>query len=73
VSRTGDVEDLARKLGQVLLPGSRLPGDTPPVGNLVRERYDWGRLTDQTETVYRQALARRGLLHKPSAGSLEPF
>jgi hypothetical protein len=46
VFRTGDVEDLdvedlAQKLGQVLLPGSRLPGDTPPVGDLVRERYDW--------------------------------
>jgi glycosyltransferase involved in cell wall biosynthesis len=60
VFRTGDVEDLTQKLGEVLLPGSHLPGDMPPVGGLVRERYDWERLTDQTELVYRQAIARRG-------------
>jgi glycosyltransferase involved in cell wall biosynthesis len=57
VFRTGDVEDLAQKLGQALLPGSRLLGDTLPVGQLIRERYNWERLTEQTEVVYRQALA----------------
>jgi glycosyltransferase involved in cell wall biosynthesis len=61
VFRTGDVEDLKQKLGQVLLPGSHLPGDTPPVGDLVRDRYNWEHLTDQTERVYRQAVARRDL------------
>lgn len=60
VFRTGDVQDLAQKLGEVLSPASRLPGDTPPVGGLVRERYDWKHLTDKTELVYQQALARRG-------------
>lgn len=59
VFRTGDIDDLSRKLGEVLLPGARLPGNTPPVGSLVRERYDWERLTDQTELVYQQAFARR--------------
>jgi glycosyltransferase involved in cell wall biosynthesis len=58
VFRTGDVEDLAQKLGQALLPGSRLVGDTPPAGQLVRERYDWERIAEQTELVYRGALAR---------------
>lgn len=56
---TGDVEGLRQKLGQALLPGSHLLSDTPPVGHLVRERYDWARLAEQTELVYRQALARR--------------
>jgi glycosyltransferase involved in cell wall biosynthesis len=59
VFRTGDVEDLTQKLGQILLPGSRLLSDTAPVGGLVRERHDWGCLTGQTENVYRQAMARR--------------
>jgi glycosyltransferase involved in cell wall biosynthesis len=60
VFRTGDVEDLTQKLGQALLPGSRLAGDTPPAGQLVRERYDWERIAEQTELVYRGALARCG-------------
>jgi glycosyltransferase involved in cell wall biosynthesis len=60
VFRTGDVEDLTQKLGQALLPGSRLVGDTPPAGQLVRERYDWKRIAEQTELVYRGALARCG-------------
>jgi glycosyltransferase involved in cell wall biosynthesis len=60
VFRTGDVEDLKQKLGQVLQTDSHPAGDTPSVGRLVRARYDWELLTDQTETVYRQALARRG-------------
>jgi glycosyltransferase involved in cell wall biosynthesis len=59
VFRTGDVDDLAEKLGQVLAPSSSLLANTPPVGNLVRKRYDWERLTKQTELVYRQALTRR--------------
>jgi glycosyltransferase involved in cell wall biosynthesis len=59
VFRTGNVEDLTQKLSQVLLPGSRLLSDTPPVGSLVRERYNWEHLTVQTELVYRQALAQR--------------
>ena len=60
VFRTGDVEDLKQKLGQVLLSDSHLAADTPPVGGLVRARYDWEFLTEQTERVYRQALAGRG-------------
>jgi glycosyltransferase involved in cell wall biosynthesis len=59
VFRTGDVEDLTRKLGQALLPNSQVREDTQPVGRLVRERYDWERLAKQTELVYREALARR--------------
>jgi glycosyltransferase involved in cell wall biosynthesis len=58
VFRTGDVEDLALKLGQALQPGSRLVADTPRAGKLVRERYDWERIAEQTENVYRGALAR---------------
>jgi glycosyltransferase involved in cell wall biosynthesis len=61
VFRTGDVDDLTEKLGQVLLPDSRLSAETPPVGSLVRARYDWTHLTEQTERVYQQALARRRL------------
>ena len=53
VFRTGDVEDLARKLDDAL---SRNYGTTP-VGHIVRERYDWGHLAERTELVYRQALA----------------
>ncbi len=60
VFRTGDVEDLAQKLGQALLPDSRLIRDTPPVGQLVRERYDWEHLAEQTELIYKQAVAGRG-------------
>ena len=59
VFRTGDVDDLAQKLGQALAPSSSLLADTPPVGTLVRKRYDWESLTEQTELVYRQALTRR--------------
>ncbi len=60
VFRTGDVEDLTQKLGEALLPGSRPRlSDTPPVGHLVRERYSWEHLAEQTELVYQQALARR--------------
>lgn len=57
VFRTGDVDDLARKLTQALSPGLSLPQRTPPVGQLVRRRYDWERITDDTERVYRLALA----------------
>jgi glycosyltransferase involved in cell wall biosynthesis len=60
VFRTGDAGDLAQKLGQALLPSSRLVGDTPPAGQLVRERYDWERIAEQTELVYRGAMARCG-------------
>jgi glycosyltransferase involved in cell wall biosynthesis len=57
VFRTGDSKDLTRKLGQALLPDSRLPADGSLVGQMVRERYDWERLAEQTEAVYRHALA----------------
>ncbi len=60
VFRTGDVEDLTQKLDQVLLPGSRVVSETPPVGHLARERYDWERLAELTEAVYRHALAAQG-------------
>jgi len=53
VFRTGDPEDLARKLDEAL---SRNYG-TAPVGHIIRERYDWGHLAERTEVVYRQALA----------------
>lgn len=59
VFRTGDIDDLEEKLALVLSSSSLL-SDTPRVGIVVRERYDWGRIADQTERVYRQALARRG-------------
>jgi glycosyltransferase involved in cell wall biosynthesis len=59
VFRTGDVNDLAQKLGQALLPGSTLLADMPPVGRLVRERYNWEHLAEETERIYRQALTRR--------------
>ena len=59
VFRTGDVEDLAQKLNQALSPGSRLPSDTPRVGQLVRDKYNWKHLAEQTELVYRRALDRR--------------
>lgn len=57
VFRTGDVGDLAQKLSLVLSPGSRLSSDTPRVGQLVRERYDWDHIANQTELVYQRALA----------------
>ena len=60
VFRTGDVEDLTQKLDQVLLPGSRVVSETPPAGHLARERYDWERLAELTEAVYRHALAAQG-------------
>jgi glycosyltransferase involved in cell wall biosynthesis len=60
VFRAGDVDDLAGKLTQALSPDSRLLSDTPRVGRLIRERYDWERVAGETELVYRQAVARRG-------------
>jgi glycosyltransferase involved in cell wall biosynthesis len=59
VFRTGDGDDLTQKLAQALSPDSHLLEDTARVGQLVRERYDWERLTDETEHVYRQAIAGR--------------
>jgi glycosyltransferase involved in cell wall biosynthesis len=59
VFRTGDVDHLAHKLRQALLPGSRGPTAPPSVGDLVRRRYAWEGLAEQTESVYRQALAGR--------------
>jgi glycosyltransferase involved in cell wall biosynthesis len=59
VFRTGDIEDLAQKLRLALSPDSRLLSDTPRVGGLVRERYDWERVASETELVYRQALSKR--------------
>lgn len=60
VFHTGDIDDLAQKLALALSSGSRLLSDTPRVGHLVRDKYNWEHLTDETELVYRQALARRG-------------
>jgi glycosyltransferase involved in cell wall biosynthesis len=57
VFRTGQVDDLTHKLTEVLAPDSRLVSDTPPVGRLVEQMYDWERLAQQTERVYRQVLA----------------
>jgi glycosyltransferase involved in cell wall biosynthesis len=57
VFRTGDVEHLTQKLSEVLLPGSGSVTETPPVGHLIRERYDWERIAEQTELVYLRALA----------------
>jgi glycosyltransferase involved in cell wall biosynthesis len=57
VFRTGDVDDLTKKLGQILLPGGRLLAETPPVGELVRDRYGWEHLAKLTEAVYLKALA----------------
>ena len=58
VFRTGDVDDLTRKLTLALSPESRLLSEIPGVGQLVRERYDWERVASETEDVYRQAIAR---------------
>jgi glycosyltransferase involved in cell wall biosynthesis len=58
VFRAGDVEDLTHKLTLALSRSSRLPADTPGIGRRVRERYDWERVADETEAVYRRALAR---------------
>jgi glycosyltransferase involved in cell wall biosynthesis len=55
--RTGDVEDLSRKLLSVLSEDSLLPRETPCIGELVRQRYDWEHIAEQTECVYRQALS----------------
>ena len=60
VFRTGNVEDLTRKLAQALVPGAHPPRGAPPVGQAVRERYDWEHLAEQTELVYWRALRRRG-------------
>jgi glycosyltransferase involved in cell wall biosynthesis len=59
VFRTGDVDDLRQKLGEVLALDSSFLTDMSPVGNLVRGRYDWERLTEQTEQIYRRVLAKR--------------
>ena len=58
VFRTGDVGDLSQKLSLALSPDSRLVDETRPVGRLVREQYDWERLAQQTEHVYRKILTR---------------
>lgn len=57
--RTGDVDDLTRKLKLALSPDSR-PIDAPPVGKLVQSRYDWGRIAAETALVYYEAVASRG-------------
>jgi glycosyltransferase involved in cell wall biosynthesis len=59
VFRVGDADDLTRKLTQAL-SRAQLPDDTPGVGQLVRERYDWERVAGETESVYRRAVAGRG-------------
>lgn len=55
--RTGDVGDLTQKLLRVLVRDSRAGNDTQSIGELVRQRYDWQRIAEQTECVYRRALA----------------
>lgn len=57
VFRTGDVDDLASKLTLALSRDSQPVEDLLPVGDLVRERYDWERIACDTESVYRRALA----------------
>ncbi len=63
VFRVGDVDDLTRKLELALSPDSRLLSDTPRLGQLVQDRYDWARIASETETVYREAVAVGGLNH----------
>jgi glycosyltransferase involved in cell wall biosynthesis len=63
VFRTGDIDDLAQKLALALGPESQRVHGTLHVEELVRERYDWGRIATDTELVYRQALAG----HDPTA------
>lgn len=57
--RTGDVDDLVRKLELALSPDSR-PIDVPRVGKLVQGRYDWGRIAAETALVYYEAVASHG-------------
>ncbi len=59
VFRTGDVDDLAHKLTLALSPDSRLLNNTPRIGHLVRERYNWERIAGETELIYRQVLLTR--------------
>jgi glycosyltransferase involved in cell wall biosynthesis len=72
VFRTSDVDDLRQKLGQTLAPDSSFPTDTRPIGNLVRELYNWEHLTEQTEQIYRKALARRrSMVNAPTASGAD--
>jgi glycosyltransferase involved in cell wall biosynthesis len=59
VFRTGDAVDLAEKIQQALTSGHGAQLRTPGVGDLVRERYDWDRIAEQTENVYRRAVDKR--------------
>jgi glycosyltransferase involved in cell wall biosynthesis len=70
VFRTGDVDDLTRKLTLALSRSSRLPADTPGISRLVRERYDWERVAGETEAIYFQALAAHG--RQPTVHGRQP-
>jgi glycosyltransferase involved in cell wall biosynthesis len=59
VFRTGDVADLARKLERGLSTDTASTTDSPNVGRLVRDQYDWAGIAERTESVYRQAIHRR--------------
>lgn len=55
VFRTGDVEDLARRLAQALDPAPSHLRETPPAAD-VRDSHNWKEIADRTELVYRKAL-----------------
>lgn len=57
VFRAGDIADLTVKLEMALSSDRRPTEDLLPVGDIVRERYDWQRIAAETETVYQQAVA----------------
>lgn len=56
VFRVGDTNDLTRALRQQLDRGNGRDDET---SRAVRSRYDWPAIAEQTETVYRRAVARK--------------
>jgi glycosyltransferase involved in cell wall biosynthesis len=58
VFRTGDSDDLTRKLELALNADTRSRG-RPGTGERIRARYDWARIAGETESVYAEAVAAR--------------
>jgi glycosyltransferase involved in cell wall biosynthesis len=59
VFRAGDVADLSAKLTLALSRSSTLQRETPPVSQLIHERYDWSNVARETEALYQRALQQR--------------
>ena len=55
--RCGDVDDLKEKM-QALLDKEMSDTERQAISNILEEKYNWGRIAEQTIEVYKKAISK---------------